>query len=129
MSKERRKYERFSLRIIAKRITEGGREVDLEVKELSVGGCFVKWFEEAAPGYTFEAKFPLVNNSWTLLQCKVRYRYMTLGVGIQFIDITYGEQELLAELIMNHLWREGLPEKNPFDPPEEVESAEKIEEF
>lgn len=129
MSKERRKYERFPLKINARRIADDQGEVDLEVEELSVGGCFVKWFEEAVPGYTFQAKFPLVDGSWMLLTCRVRYRYMKVGVGLQFLDIGYAEQEPLAEIIMNHLWREGLPEKNPFDPPQEDETSSQSNEF
>ena len=128
MSKERRKHERFPLNIIAKRQTADQGEVDLLVQELSVGGCFTKWFEEAAPGYTFRAKFPLVNGGWLPLVCRVRYRYMTVGVGIQFVDITYAEQEPLAEIIMNHLWREGLPEKDPFAPPESTEEPRALPE-
>lgn len=128
MSKERRKHERFPLAVIAKRITDDNQEVELKIMELSVGGCFAKWFEEASPGYSFQMMFPLLNGGWMPVSCRVRYRYMTVGVGIQFVDIPYSEQEPIAEVIMNHLWREGLPEKDPFAPPETTEEPRHLEE-
>lgn len=121
MKSERRRHERFPLKLSAQRIKDNKQVVELQILELSVGGCFVEWFEEAAPGYKFCLSIPRVDGNFMPLSCKVIFRFPGKGIGIQFVNINQSEQEALAEIIMDDLARKGFPAANPFAPPAKKE--------
>ena len=97
-----------------RRVNENNREIDFSINQLSIGGCFGKYFEEAEPGADFQLKFPRGDGEWMLLVGRIRYRYLTVGVGVEFIGITEAEQQIIAELIMENLWETGQPVRDPF---------------
>lgn len=127
MSKERRRHERFPIKLTAYRTADDGTEVELELVELSIGGCFVKSFAEARAGLVFQLRIPLLDETFMRLNCKVRYRFLDLGVGVQFMDITPEEQEPLAEIIMIHLWETDLPADAPYAPPASMDKPRQLD--
>src|SRR5690606_17893222 len=73
------------------------------------GGCFTDWEENIYTGDEFRLEIGLPNGNRLPLKCKALYRFDNTGIGVQFIDITQFEQELIAKLIAHRLDSAGLP--------------------
>lgn len=115
MSIEQRRHIRFSLDIPALRFTKFGERVETVLKQISIGGCLMKWDAEVFVGEEFRLLAQLPNKNFLPLQCKVLYRAEDLGIGAKFLDITQFEQELLTKIITRELEKSGLPmQVNPF---------------
>lgn len=127
MIQERRRYERFSLILMGRRADAHNQPVVLEILELGVGGCLTECFPEARAGHRFRLEIPQLDGSWLQLNCKVRYRFTNVGLGIEFQGITDAEKESLAEIIMNDLWHKDLSPGAPFAPPVSVDNPRKLE--
>ena len=127
MKHERRRYERFSLLLMGRRVDTQNRPTVLEILELGVGGCLTECFPEARAGHRFQLEIPLLDQSWLRLDCKVRYRFTNVGLGVEFLDISEDEKELLIELIMTELWDQDLPSSIPFGSQIPVENPRRLE--
>ncbi len=127
MKHERRRYERFPLLLMGRRVDTQNRRTVLEILELGVGGCLTECFPEARAGHRFQLQIPLLNQSWLRLNCKVRYRLTDVGLGVEFLGITETEKESLTELIMTELWQQDLPPGALFAPPIPAENPRELE--
>ncbi|MEK7724895.1 MAG: PilZ domain-containing protein [Acidobacteriota bacterium] len=109
MTIEKRRFIRFSLDIPAFRYAEEGEELQVMIRQLSVGGCQADWNESIFPDNEFRFEFPLPNKNRLPLTGKVIYRLPGKWIGIKFEDISRFEQELLASIISDSLEGAGLP--------------------
>ena len=128
MKHERRRYERFPLLLTGRHQPDSQNQpLLLEVLELGVGGCLIECFPEARAGYRFQLEIPYLDQGWLRLNCKVRYRFTDVGVGVEFRDISEAEKESLAEIIMTELWHQDLPPGAPFAAPSPIENPHELE--
>jgi hypothetical protein len=115
---ENRQFLRFSLDIPTFRNSKTGRETEVLIKQISIGGCLIEWIDFVAEEDVFRLEFVLPNNNRLPLQCKIIYRAVGHMVGVKFQDITRYEQELLGTIISDCLEKEGLPLMvDPFSQP------------
>src|SRR4051812_32863209 len=106
MSVEKRRFIRFSLDIPITRITDDGEAFSSYLRQVSVGGCLSDWEDTLFEGDQFRMEIQLPNKNRLPLMCKAIYRFHGKGVGIKFSEITQFEQELLAQIISEHLENE-----------------------
>lgn len=136
MAIEQRQHIRFSIDIPAVRYTKRGEKFDVELQQISIGGCLLNIDENIAAGEEFRMLIQLPNGNWLPLSCKAIYEIKDTGIGVRFDDVTRFEQELLAAIISANLKQSGLPmQVDPFNQPpktgrqsEESESNFKIKE-
>jgi hypothetical protein len=105
---ERRSHQRYALTLTAEKTDENGLVTQIQILELSVGGCFLQWFSGAELGDNFRLKIPLESGNVLPVYCKVIYRFPNNGIGIKFVGLTRFEQDLIAELIFSHVRQEKL---------------------
>jgi hypothetical protein len=118
MSIENRQHLRFSLDIPTFRRAETGEQIEILVRQISIGGCLLDWGDFVLRQDDFRLEFVLPNNNRLPLYCKIIYRAVGTSVGVKFEGITRFEQELLADIISANLENEGLPlNVNPFSQP------------
>jgi hypothetical protein len=124
MSEYKRQYIRFSLDIPSVRYTKFGEKQETLLHQISIGGCLAEWDENVYTGDEFRLEIQLPNKNWLPLKCKALYRFENNGIGIQFMDVTRFEQELIASVISHSLEQQGLPMRvDPFSQP--LQFAEK----
>jgi hypothetical protein len=99
----------------------------LRISELGLGGCLLECFPEARDSYEFRLEIPLVEEGWLQHDCKVKYRFTTVGLGIEFLDTSEVAKESLIEIIMSDLWREDLPLDAPHAPAILIDDQRKLE--
>lgn len=136
MAIEQRQHIRFSIDIPAVRYTKRGEKFDVELQQISLGGCLLHIEENIAAGEDFRMLIQLPNGNWLPLGCKAIYEIKETGIGVKFNDLTRFEQELLAAIISANLKQSGLPmQVDPFVQPsktrtqiDESESTFKIKE-
>mgnify|MGYP001187791279 FL=1 len=109
MTIEKRRFIRFSLDIPAFRFAEKGEEIQVMIRQLSVGGCQADWDESVFSDDEFRLEFPLPNKNRLPLTGKVIYRLPGKWIGIKFEGISQFEQELIARIISDNLESAGLP--------------------
>lgn len=109
MTIEKRRFIRFSLDIPSFRFAENGNEIEVMIRQLSVGGCQVDWDDSDFTDDDFRLEFPLPNKNRLPLKGKVIYRLPGKWLGIKFEDISQFEQELIAVIISDSLEKAGLP--------------------
>lgn len=86
--------------------------------QISVGGCLLEWDEAIEKDDEFRLEVQLPNQNWLPLNCVAKYVMEDDSVGVQFLDISQFEQELIAELMSGSLAEEGIPMKvDPFSTP------------
>lgn len=120
MTDHQRQHIRFSLDIPAVRYTKFGEKIETLLHQISIGGCLAEWDENVYTGDEFRLEIQLPNKNWLPLKCKALYRFENNGIGIQFMDVTRFEQELIARVISHSLEREGLPMRvDPFAQPQQ----------
>src|SRR5689334_7117172 len=118
MSIEKRRYIRFSLDIPAVRFTKYNEAVEIMLHQISVGGCLTEWDESIIVGDEYRMLIQLPNQNYLPLACKVVYRFADNGIGVNFMDITQFQQELISRIISRNLETQGLPlQINPFSVP------------
>lgn len=118
MSEYKRQYIRFSLDIPSVRYTKFGEKQETLLHQISIGGCLAEWDENVYTGDEFRLEIQLPNKNWLPLKCKALYRFENNGIGIQFMDVTRFEQELIASVISHSLEQQGLPMRvDPFSQP------------
>lgn len=118
MSIEQRRHIRFSLDIPAIRYTKYGEKIETVINQISIGGCLLEADESVSVGDEFRLEIQLPNKNWLPFYCKVLYKMEDLGIGVQFMNITRFEQELLAKIISKSLEISGLPlQVSPFENP------------
>jgi hypothetical protein len=108
MSINQRKHIRFSLDIPATLISKFGERHETTLQQISIGGCFTDWEENVYTGDEFRLEIPLANGNKLPLRCKALYKFENTGVGVQFVEITQFEQDLIAKLIEKRLEDLGL---------------------
>ena len=119
MSIEKRRHIRFSLDIPATRFTKYGEAVEIQLHQISVGGCLAEWDENILVGEEFRLLIRLPNQNQLPLACKALYLFADSGIGIKFLNITQFEQELISKIISNNLEIQGLPlQVDPFGVPQ-----------
>ncbi len=123
MSIEKRRYIRFSLDVPAYRYTKDGEQIEMLIKQISIGGCLAGWNDSIFAGEKIRFEFTLPNKNRLPVLGEAIYRYPNKGIGIKFHEITQFEQELLGTIISANLEGEGLPVTvDPFtQPPKFVE--------
>lgn len=89
--------------------TKFGERHETILQQISIGGCFTDWEENIYTGDEFRLEIELPNGNKLPLKCKALYRFDNTGIGVQFLDITQFEQELIAGLISHRLESAGLP--------------------
>lgn len=109
MSIEKRRFIRFSLDVPAFRYTDKGEEMEIMIRQISVGGCLVELDDTIFTGDEFRLEIPLPNKNRLPVLSKAIYRFNGHEVGVKFHDITQFEQELIASIISENLESEGLP--------------------
>jgi hypothetical protein len=118
MSIEKRRHIRFSLDIPAIRYTKYGEAMEIQLHQISIGGCLAEWDETILVGEEFRLLIPLPNQNRLPLACKALYRFADNGIGVKFLNITQFEQELISKIISNSLETQGLPmQVDPFGVP------------
>ncbi len=108
MSINQRKHIRFSLDIPATLISKFGERHETTLQQISIGGCFTEWEENIYTGDEFRLEIPLANGNKLPLRSKALYKFENTGVGVQFVEITQFEQDLIAKLIEKRLEDLGL---------------------
>ena len=109
MSISQRKHIRLTLDIPAVRFTENGERINTLLYQISVGGCLIEWDESVEEEQEFRMEIQLPDHNWLPLSCKALYRFQDDGIGIQFVEITEFEQQLVASVMSNNLEQEGIP--------------------
>ena len=125
MGIEQRQHIRFSIDIPAVRFTATGEKFDVELQQISLGGCLLNLDENIQSGDSFRMLIQLPNGNWLPINCKAIYEIKDNGIGVKFNDVTRFEQELLAKIIASNLKQSGLPmQVDPFVPPPKNRSEE-----
>lgn len=114
MGIEQRRHIRFSLDIPAIRQSKYGEAVEINLHQISIGGCLFEWDENIFVGDEIRILARLPNGNYLPLIGKALYIFNGIGIGMQFVDITKFEQELLAKIIIHSLEMQNLPV--PIDP-------------
>ncbi len=118
MAIEQRQHIRFSIDIPAVRHTANGDKFDVELRQISLGGCLLNLDERLRAGDDFRMLIQLPNGNWLPLSCKAIYEIKDIGIGAKFNDVTRFEQELLSQIISANLRQSGLPmQVDPFIQP------------
>lgn len=127
MAIEQRQHIRFSIDIPAVRYTNRGEKFDVELQQISLGGCLLHINENVSAGDEFRMLIQLPNGNWLPLQCKAIYEVKDTGIGVRFDDVTRFEQELLAQIISTNLKQSGLPlQVDPFVQPSKKRKDEEL---
>jgi len=126
MSINNRKHIRFSLDIPATIVNKYGERQEIVLQQISIGGCFTDWEENIYAGDEFRLEIELPNKNRLPLACKAIYRFEETGIGINFIEISQFEQQLISDIIANRMEREGLPadDVDPFAEPARTSEAD-----
>lgn len=109
MSINQRQHIRFSLDIPAIICTRLGETQELQLQQISIGGCFTGWEDNIYTGDEFRMEIELPNKNYLPLSCKALYRFDHTGIGVKFTDICEFEQELISQIISHKLDLEGVP--------------------
>ncbi len=118
MGLEQRQHIRFSIDIPAVRHTAHGEKFDVELQQISLGGCLLNLDENLTAGEEFRMLIQLPNGNWLPINCKAIYEIKDNGIGVKFNDLTRFEQELLSKIISANLKQSGLPlQVDPFSQP------------
>ena len=127
MSIEQRQHIRFSIDIPAVRHTANGEKFDVELQQISLGGCLLILDENLRAGDDFRMLIQLPNGNWLPLSCKAIYEIKDIGIGVKFNEVTRFEQELLAQIISANLKQSGLPmQVDPFIQPSKPRNSEEL---
>lgn len=127
MSIEQRQHIRFSIDIPAVRHTAHGEKFDVELRQISIGGCLLSPDENLRAGEDFRMLVQLPNGNWLPLNCKAIYEIKDAGIGVKFHDVTRFEQELLSKIISANLKQSGLPlQVDPFTQPPKRRKDEEL---
>lgn len=123
MGIEQRQHISFSIDIPAVRHTAHGEKFDIELQQISLGGCLFNFDENITAGEVFRMLIQLPNGNWLPLSCKAIYEIKDIGIGAKFNDVTRFEQELLSQIISANLKQSGLPlQVDPFIQPPKTRS-------
>ena len=109
MSIEKRRFIRFSLDIPAYQFNKNDEPVKIMVRQISIGGCLAELDENILIGEEFRLEFTLPNKNRLPLYGKAVYHFGSKGVGVQFLNISRFEQELVGNIISEQIENEGLP--------------------
>lgn len=128
MAIEQRQHIRFSIDIPAVRYMANGEKFDVELQQISLGGCLLNMDGNLQAGNDFRLLLQLPNGNWLPLSCKAIYEIKDLGIGVKFNDVTRFEQELLAKIISSNLKQSGLPlQVDPFIQPMKIRGDEEFQ--
>lgn len=128
MTIQKRRFIRFSLDIPITRFTANGKPIQTFMRQVSVGGCLADWEETLFAGDEFRIEMDLPNRNKLPIMCKAIYRFNGKGIGVKFHDVSQFEQELIAQIISDHLENEGLPVMvDPFTMPPQFAEKEASE--
>lgn len=129
MGIEQRQHIRFSIDIPAVRYTAHGEKIDVELRQISIGGCLLNPDENLRADDEFRMLIQLPNGNWLPLACKMIYDIKDVGMGVKFLEVTRFEQQLLASIISANLKQAGLPlQVDPFDQPPKIRKDEELKE-
>lgn len=127
MGIEQRQHIRFSIDIPAVRHTKHGEKFDVELQQISLGGCLLNLDENLHAGEEFRMLIQLPNGNWLPINCKAIYEIKDNGIGVKFNDLTRFEQELLSSIISANLKQSGLPlQVDPFTQPPKTRKDEEL---
>lgn len=127
MALEQRQHIRFSIDIPAVRHTVNGDKFDVELQQISIGGCLLNLDENLRAGDNFRMLIQIPNGNWLPLSCKAIYEIKETGIGVRFNDVTRFEQELLSKIISANLKQSGLPmQVDPFNQPPKPRKDEEL---
>ena len=127
MGIEQRQHIRFSIDIPAVRHTAHGEKFDVELQQISIGGCLLNFDENLSAGDEFRMLIQLPNGNWLPLCCKAIYEMKDNGIGVKFIEVTRFEQQLLSKIISANLEQSGLPlQVDPFSQPPKARRDEEL---
>lgn len=118
MSINQRQHIRFSLDIPAIIHMKSGERREMQLQQISIGGCFTGWEDEILTGDEFRLEIELPNGNYLPLSCKALYRFDHTGIGVRFTDVSRFEQQLITKIIAHKLEVEGVPlQIDPFTTP------------
>lgn len=128
MSISQRKHNRLAVDIPVQRFTDDGERIETLVHQISVGGCLIAWDDSISAGDEFRIEIRLPNKNWLPLGCKAVYCFEGDAIGVQFLEITQFEQDLLVEIMSNALTSEGIPFNfEPFESPTTFDTIRRSE--
>ncbi len=118
MSINQRRHIRLTIDIPVFRYTKTGEKIKLMIYQISIGGCFIEWEESIEKNDEFRIEIQLPNKNWLPLYCRALYRKEGDGIGVEFVDITKFEQELIVQIMLKNLADDGIPLNiDPFSQP------------
>lgn len=128
MAIEQRQHIRFSIDIPAVRYMANGEKFDVELQQISLGGCLLDIEENLHTGDDFRMLIQLPNGNWLPINCKAIYEIKDNGIGVKFNEVTRFEQELLSKIISTNLKQSGLPlQVDPFTQPPKVLNDDELQ--
>ncbi len=118
MSISQRRHIRITLDIPAFRYTNMGEKICIMLFQISIGGCLIEWDDAIRKDEEFRLEICLPNKNWLPLDCRAVYVSEGDSVGVQFIEITKFEQELIADIVLKDFAKHGITMKiDPFSLP------------
>lgn len=98
MSDERRTNERVPLPLEARWEGQSGR-FTARISDISLGGCYIESFGQVMVGEIISFELQLQTGNWMRLRGTVAYHLPNMGFGIQFIDLSELQINLLSDVI------------------------------
>jgi hypothetical protein len=98
MSDDRRTTERFSFPLEARWEGQSGRHT-ARISDISLGGCYIESLGQVTIGETISFEIQLPTARWMRLRGTVAYQHPNVGFGVQFLDLSELEIDLLSDVI------------------------------
>lgn len=98
MSDERRTDKRLPLPLEARWESQSGDHA-ARVSDISLGGCYIETLGRVKVGDTVSFEVQLPKGKWIRLRGLVAYEHPNIGFGVQFIDLSELEINVLSDVI------------------------------
>jgi hypothetical protein len=98
MSDERRTTERVLFPLEARWEGQSGRHTS-RISDISLGGCYIESLGQVTVGETIGFELQLPTGRWMRLRGTVAYQHPNVGFGVQFMDLSELENNLLSDVI------------------------------
>jgi hypothetical protein len=93
-----RKHDRVLLPLEARWEGLSGRHT-ARISDLSLGGCYIETLGQVTIGEEISFDIQLPTQNWMPLRGKVIYHFPNMGFGVQFLDLSELESNVLENLI------------------------------
>lgn len=94
---QRRHYRLVTYLDVNYQSASGRREA--RTSDISMGGCFIDTISHQEAGQVLNLRMLLPGGHWMTVLGKVTYCYVGMGFGVQFLDLSEGQQKLLGLLV------------------------------